>query len=288
MMQESEWLNRQLTPALPRPLFDDSAYVEPIAHHQPRGIGPFLFEPFARHTAERIRARAPRTVLETACCTGIVTRRLREALSRDALLVASDPDERMLGVGRRTVGTATNVSWTRADLCKLQFSDGDFDAMVCQFGLMFAADKLAAVREARRVLQPGSSFLVTTWAPLDRNPVVALVHRTLGAMFPEHPPQHFAHASFAYGDPDLLNDLLLAGGFQDVVVDVVEKATSSPSAHELAAGLIEGYPLIHEIRQRGKVAVLAAIGAVAQAIRRQFGDAPVRARITALVASALA
>jgi SAM-dependent methyltransferase len=288
MMHESEWLNRQLTPALPRPLLDDTAYVEPITHHQQRGIGPFLFEPFARHTAERIRARAPRAVLETACCTGIVTRRLREALSRDALLVASDPDERMLAVGRRTVGTAAHVSWACADLCKLQFGDGDFDAMVCQFGLMFAADKLAAVREARRVLQPGGSFLVTTWAPLDRNPVVALVHRTLGAMFPEHPPQHFAHASFAYGDPDLLNDLLLAGGFQDVVVDVVEKATSSPSAHELAVGLIEGYPLIHEIRMRGKAALSAAVGAVAQAIRGQFGDAPVRARITALVASALA
>jgi SAM-dependent methyltransferase len=288
MMHETEWLNRQLTPALPRPLFDDTTCVLPVPHHQPRGIGPFLFEPFARHTAERIRARAPRTVLETACCTGIVTRRLREALSRDALLVASDPDERMLAIGRRTVGAAANVSWARADLCKLQFSDGDFDAMVCQFGLMFATDKLAAVREARRVLEPGGSFLVTTWAPLDRNPVVALVHHTLGAMFPEHPPQHLAHAPFAYGDPDMLNNLLLAGGFQDVVVDVVEKATTSPSALALALGLIEGYPLIHEIRLRGKAVLSAAIGAVAQAIRRQFGDAPVRARITALVASALA
>jgi ubiquinone/menaquinone biosynthesis C-methylase UbiE len=288
MMHESEWLNRQLTPALPRPLFDDATYIEPILHHHQRGIGPFLFEPFARHTAERIRARAPKTVLETASCTGIVTRRLREALSRDALLVASDPDERMLAVGRRTVGAAANVSWTRADLCKLQFGDGDFDAMVCQFGLMFAADKLAAVREARRVLRPDGSFLVTTWAPLDRNPIVALVHRTLGLMFPDDPPQHLEHTPFAYGDPDMLSNLLLAGGFQDVVVDVVEKATSSPSAHELAVGLIEGYPLIHELRMRGKATLSAAVGAVAQAIRRQFGDAPVRARITALVASALA
>jgi SAM-dependent methyltransferase len=153
---------------------------------------------------------------------------------------------------------------------------------------MFAADKLAAVREARRVLRPDGSFLVTTWAPLDRNPIVALVHRTLGLMFPDDPPQHLEHTPFAYGDPDMLSNLLLAGGFQDVVVDVVEKATSSPSAHELAVGLIEGYPLIHELRMRGKATLSAAVGAVAQAIRRQFGDAPVRARITALVASAVA
>ncbi|HEX8112203.1 MAG TPA: methyltransferase domain-containing protein [Kofleriaceae bacterium] len=264
------------------------AHLEAISPHYHRGIGPFLFEPFARHTAERIRARAPNTVLETACCTGIVTRRLREALSGNAHLMASDPDERMLAVARRTVGAAGNVGWARADLCKLQFGDGDFDAVVCQFGLMFAADKLAAVREARRVLRPDGSFLITTWAPLDRNPLVALVHRTLGAMFREDPPPHLAQAPFDYGDPDMLNNLLLAGGFHDVVVDVVEKATSSPSAHELAVGLIEGYPQIDEIKLHGKSRLGAAVTAVAQAIRRQFGDAPVRARITALVASAAA
>src|SRR5262249_15514938 len=139
-----------------------------------------------------------------------------------------------------------------------------------------------------RVLRPDGSFLITTWAPLDRNPLVALVHRTLGAMFREEPPPHLAQAPFDYGDPDMLSNLLLAGGFHDVVVDVVEKASSSPSAHELAVGLIEGYPMIEEIKLHGKARLGAAVTAVAQAIRRQFGDAPVRARITALVASAAA
>jgi SAM-dependent methyltransferase len=288
MLHAHDWTHRQITAALPRPLLEDVPHVEPIPPHYHRGVGPFLFEPFARHTAERIRARAPKTVLETACCTGIVTRRLREALSRDAVLVASDPDDRMLAAAHRAIGATANIGWTRADLCKLQFGDGDFDAVVCQFGLMFAADKLAAVREARRVLRPGGSFLVTTWAPLDRNPVVALVDRTLGAMFRSDPPPQVAEAPFGYGDPDLLSALLFGGGFQDVVVDVVEKATSSPSAHELAAGLIDGHPQIDEIRLHGQPRLSAAISAVAAAIRRQFGDAPVRARITALVASAVA
>jgi SAM-dependent methyltransferase len=288
MVHAREWTHRQITPALPRPLLEDATIVDAIPPYYHRGIGPFLFEPFARHTAERIRARAPKAVLETACCTGIVTRRLREALPRDAMLVASDPDERMLAVAHRTVGAAAGVGWVRADLCKLQFGDGDFDAAVCQFGLMFASDKVAAVREARRVLRPGGSFLITTWAPLERNPLVALVHRTLGAMFRDEPSPHLAQPSFDYGDPDNLSNLLLAGGFQDVVVDVVEKATSSPSAHDLAAGLIEGYPQIDQIRPLGEARLSAAVTAVASAIRRQFGDAPVRARITALVASAVA
>jgi SAM-dependent methyltransferase len=288
MVHESGWTSRLSTPVSAGAVIDDAAYVGAIPQHYHHGIGPFLFEPFARHTAERIRARAPKLVLETACGTGIVTRRLLETLPGGALLVASDLNEPMLAMARRTVGAAANVEWVRADMCKLQFDDAGFDAVVCQFGLMFVPDKPAAVREARRVLKPGGSFLLTTWGPLDRNPVVGLAHHTLGALFPDDPPQYLARAPFGYGDPDALADLLVAGGFGDVVVDVVEKAASSPRARELAIGLIEGYPLVDEIKLRGEARLPEAVTAVAQAIARQFGDAPVRARITALVASAAA
>jgi ubiquinone/menaquinone biosynthesis C-methylase UbiE len=271
-----------------RSVIDDAAYVGTVPLYYHRGIGPFLFEPFAQHTAERIGTRGPKVVLETACGTGIVTRRLRAALPCDALLVASDLNEPMLVVARNTVGAAADVAWARADMCDLRFSDAVFDAVVCQFGLMFVSDKLAAVREARRVLKQGGSYLVTTWAPLDRNPIVDLAHRTLGAVFPEDPPQYLARAPFGHGDPDALADLLVAGGFRDVVVDVVEKAAVSRSAYELAVGLVQGYPLVDEIKLRGEGRLPEAVTAVAKAIGRQFGDTPVKARISALVASAVA
>ena len=57
---------------------------------------------------------------------------------------------------------------------------------------------------------------------------------------------------------------------------------------ELAAGLVEGYPLVDEIRAREPDRVPAVVEAVAQAIRPSFGDAPVKGRITALVALAIA
>jgi ubiquinone/menaquinone biosynthesis C-methylase UbiE len=282
-----EWPTES-TPVPSRAIIDDAAYVGTIPQHYHRGIGPFLAEPFAWHTAERIGTRAPKVVLETACGTGIVTRRLRDALPRDALLVASDLNEPMLAVARHAVGASADVAWARANMCDLQFGDAGFDTVVCQFGLMYVPDKLAAVREARRVLKLGGRFLVTTWAPLDRNPIIGLAHRTLGAVFPGDPPQYLARAPFGHGDPDALADLLVTGGFRDVVVDVVEKAAVSRSARELAVGLIKGYPMVDEIKLRGEARLPEAVVAVAKAIGRQFGEAPVKARITALVASAVA
>jgi ubiquinone/menaquinone biosynthesis C-methylase UbiE len=272
----------------PESAVDDGAFVGAIPERFHRDLGPVLFEPYARLTAERIRARAPRRVLETACGTGIVTRRLREVLHNDALLVASDLHEPMLAVARAALGSEAAVEWSQADMCELRFGDRAFDAVVCQFGLMFVADKLAAVREAHRVLEPGGSLLLTTWAPLDRNAVISVAHHTVGLVFAENPPQHLVRAPFGHGDPRELHDLLVAGGFRDVEVDVVEKSTSAPSAHELAAGLLEGTPLGDEIRLRDAARLPSVIGAVARAIGRRFGDRPVKGQIAALVASAVA
>ncbi|WP_437898086.1 class I SAM-dependent methyltransferase [Sorangium sp. So ce124] len=288
MEETSRELYSAVMSAGAKPILDDAAYVGTIPDHYHHEIGPFLFEPYARHTAERLKALAPRRVLETACGTGIVTRRLREALPEGAQLVSSDLNEPMLAVAQKTVGPTAAVEWVLADMCKLPFADGEFDAMVCHFGLMFVPDKRAAVREARRVLKRGGRLLLTTWAPLERNPIVKLAHQTVVSLFPEDPPEYLRRAPFGYGDPDALADLLIEGGFGDVSVDVVEKAATSPSARQLAAGLIEGYPLADEIKARDPSRLPAAVDAVAKAIARQFGDDPVKSRIAALVAAATA
>ncbi|TMQ19840.1 MAG: methyltransferase domain-containing protein [Deltaproteobacteria bacterium] len=288
-MQEYEGATPDETVSLhPRFTVDDSAYVGAIPEQYHRGLGPFLFEPFARHTAEVIKVLGPRRVLETACGTGIVTRRMREVLPDGALLVASDLNEPMLAVARNTLGGARHVQWAQADMCKLQFADSEFDAVVCQFGLMFAPDRLAAVREARRVLKRRGALLATTWGSLEDNPIIYAAHRAIASVFPEDPPQYLPRAPFGFGDPEVLMDLLLEGGFGNVVVDVIEKPAIARHARDVAVGLIEGYPLVDEIRLRDASRLPVAIDAVTDAIARQFGERPVRARICALVASGVA
>jgi NAD(P)-dependent dehydrogenase (short-subunit alcohol dehydrogenase family) len=55
----------------------------------------------------------------------------------------------------------TNVTWRRADAQSLPFTDATFDAVVCQFGVMFFPDRVAGYQEARRVLVSGGRFLFT-------------------------------------------------------------------------------------------------------------------------------
>ena len=52
-------------------------------------MGPLLFEPFAKHVAERVRLVQPELILETAAGTGIVTRAVLNAVP-GATIVATD------------------------------------------------------------------------------------------------------------------------------------------------------------------------------------------------------
>jgi SAM-dependent methyltransferase len=179
------------------------------------------------------------------------------------------------------------VEWAQADMTRLGFDAGRFDVVVCQFGLMFVPDKLAALREARRVLKPGGKLLLTTWASLPRNPVVELAQRTIAALFPSDPPQYYARAPFGYGDPQRLAAWLAEAGFRDVQVEIVEKEAASDSARDLAVGLVEGYPIAEEISSRDPASLPVAVEAVARAIQEAYGS-PVKARIAALIAEASA
>lgn len=53
------------------------------------------------------------------------------------------------------IGTGRQVTWQQADATKLPFGNESFDAVVCQFGVMFFPDKPGAFAETKRVLRPG-------------------------------------------------------------------------------------------------------------------------------------
>src|SRR5216684_50495 len=79
-----------------------------------RYLGPWLFEPYAADLVPRLPERDGLRVLEIACGTGIVTRRLREALPASSKLVATDLNEAMVDYARAGVPDPTIV-WQQAD-----------------------------------------------------------------------------------------------------------------------------------------------------------------------------
>jgi ubiquinone/menaquinone biosynthesis C-methylase UbiE len=123
---------------------------------------PVFFEPYPRHLAERLKGMTSGHVLEIAAGTGVVTRELMRTLPHSVAITANRSQPAHARPCAIHPGSE-RVRWQQADALALPFDDFRFDAIVCQFGVMFFADKQAAFREALRVLRPGGRFLFEVW-----------------------------------------------------------------------------------------------------------------------------
>ena len=129
---------------------------------------PLIFEPYAADLKQRLASMNLSRILEVAAGTGVVTRALASIADERLSIVATDLNQAMLDQAA-VMGTARPVQWQQADAMALPFGDAEFDAVVCQFGVMFFPDKAKAFSEARRVLRPGGVFLFNVWDSLSEN-----------------------------------------------------------------------------------------------------------------------
>ncbi len=248
-------------------------------------LGPFLFEPYAADLAARLELEPGAALLETACGTGISTEYLHRSLGARVRIVATDVSDAMLAVARGRRGELDGVRFAPADAADLPFDDASFDAVVCQFGIMFMPDKARAMQEARRVLRPAGKLVLSVWDDHASNPYVAVAQQALASFFESDPPR-FLDVPWGYSERATLRDLLAAAGFADVELSTVRILAERPSAHDVARGLVTGNPNVLDVEQRARASVDEVVAGVAAALGASFGQAPFRVPMQAVMVTA--
>lgn len=242
-----------------------------------RWLVPAMFGPFAVDLARRVARIEPRRVLELAAGTGVLTRELVAAMPV-AQITATDLNAAMVSFGSRRVAGAR---WEQADASRLPFPDARFDAIVCQFGVMFFPDKPSAFAEARRVLASGGRLLFSTWGPVDTHDFAAALVAGLERVFPDDPPAFVAAVPHGYAEIDRITGDLSSGGLQCLSVETLTLEGRADSAADVAAGFCTGTPLRLAIEARGDLAASTAF--VKDEMTARLGAGPVTGRMTAHV-----
>ena len=247
---------------------------------------PMIFGPYAEDLARRVAARNPSDVLETAAGTGVVTRALAGKLAPSARYTVTDLNQPMLDVAKGRQGDDARLTWQQADALSLPFADAAFDAVCCQFGVMFFPDRVKGYREARRVLRPGGSFLFNAWDRIEENVFALEVTNALAEVFSGDPPRFMARTPHGYYDEGVIRAELSTAGFTDISIERRVDVSRAPSARHAAIAYCQGTPLRNEIEARGPDKLQHATDLAAAAIAQRHGAGEVEGRIQALVVSA--
>jgi ubiquinone/menaquinone biosynthesis C-methylase UbiE len=242
--------------------------------------GPVFFEPFAHDIADCLADLRAGNLLEIAAGTGIVTRVLAHALPETVSITASDISQAMLDFAAAQPGLA-RISWKQADALALPFDDKAFDAVLCQFGVMFFPDKVTGYRETRRVLKPNGRFVFNVWDRIENNEFCLIVTEAMARLFPNNPPDLLARTPYGYFDTDEIRNELTQAGFDKIAIETVNRQSASPSARDLAIGFCQGSPLRTEIEARDPSRLGQATDAATNALLSRFGDGPIAGKMRA-------
>lgn len=240
---------------------------------------PLIFTSFAQDMAQRVARTkpksGPKSVLETAAGSGVVTRALAPMLADDARYMVTDLNPPMLERGRHQQPADARITWQQADAMALPFEADSFDALCCQFGVMFFPDKAAGFREASRVLRAGGHFIFNVWDHIEHNEFAQSVTATAARFFPDDPPEFLARTPHGYHDVAAISATLRAAGFRTIEVTTITKQSRAADPHMPAYAYCQGTPLRNELIARDANCLEQITTAAATDIQRTYGAGPV-------------
>jgi SAM-dependent methyltransferase len=175
------------------------------------------------------------SVLDVACGTGVLTRPVAKAIEPNGRVVGLDLKSGMLEVARKIAlnpSSTAPIEWHEGDASAIPFENETFDIVFCNFGLMFFPDRVAALKEMRRVLKTDGRLALAVWGSIAKCPGQMAMKESWGRHFPEE--AELFDAQHALGDPEAVRSLLQDAGYRDLSVQTVMGVVHLSSPEHLA------------------------------------------------------
>lgn len=207
---------------------------------------PVIPAPLATDLIDIVALRPGEHVLDVACGTGVVARLAAERVGAIGTVAGIDLNPGMLEVARSVTPPSMSIEWYQSSAEAMPLPDEAFDVVLCQMGLQFVPDKLAALREIQRVLAPGGRLIINVVGPEPR--VFAILAEALAHHIkPEI--SGFVDLVFSLHDPGELQHLITGAGFHEVAVQSDIQTLRLPAPEEFLWQYVLSTPLANAVAQ---------------------------------------
>lgn len=205
---------------------------------------PAIGGPVAADLIDLANLKSGQRVLDVACGTGVVARLAAERVGSSGSVAGLDVNPGMLAVARSETAAQASINWYEGSAESMPLPDESFDVILCQMGLQFVANKLAAVREMRRILASGGRALISVPGPTP--PMFAIMSEAL-SRHASPDAATFARVVFSLHDGDELAGLLRSGGFREVEIRTKPKTLRVPAPRDFLWQYICSTPLVETV-----------------------------------------
>lgn len=202
---------------------------------------PSLFGPWVEDVVSLAQLRPAERVLDVACGTGTATYIAATRVAPKGSVAGLDVDPGMIEVARTKPLSAEEVriTWHCENALKMPFQDGAFDVVLCLQGLQFFPDRVAGLKEMRRVLAAAGRLAASVWRAEEH----CKGHDALAKVLERHGVDaQAARRPFSLGDAEELAGLAKEAGFRNVKVQAVTKLMRFPSPQDFVQNLAAGAP----------------------------------------------
>lgn len=237
-----------------------------------RYLVPAVTLPWAIDLVDRVGVAPGDRVLDVACGTGVVARVAAARAGRDGRVAALDVNPGMLAVARSLApARGARIEWFEGSVLALPFDDGGFAVVLCQLGLQFFPDQLAALHELRRVLTPGGRVGASVFTGIERNPAAHALSHALDRDLGEYASRAKRH-EHSLAQVDELRALFADSGFAEVGVETVERSFRFASAEQWVRIQFAATPLAALLTDREPSERERLIAAVSADVRTRLAD----------------
>jgi ubiquinone/menaquinone biosynthesis C-methylase UbiE len=216
-------------------------------------------------------------LLDAGCGAGLAT---GLAAERGAEVSGIDASAALLEIARARLPGAP---FAHGDLEAIPFEDDAFDVVTGFNSFQFAADPIAALREAHRVAVPGGRVVVMTWGEPAGMEAAALV-AALKPLLPPPPPG--AAGPFALSEPGRLEELVAKADLSPLTAFYVDAPWTYPDLATALKGLGSSGVAAKAAEISGQAALDMAHEAALAPFRQPNGSYRIGATFRVLMAQA--